>query len=179
MERIVLGFAKDEVQQKLQRMLGGSGYEIVAGCHSGAELIRTVRHRGDCIVIMGFKLPDATAEEIMEDLPEGCPMISLIRPDQQALISNCDIVLMPLPVNNVQLISTIDMLTGRARKKKKPKPERSEEDQRLITQAKQVLIEKYMMTEEQAHRFIQKRSMDSGSKFTDTAKYILSELGVF
>ena len=161
MERIVLGFAKDEVQQKLQRMLGGSGYEIVAGCHSGAELIRTVRHRGDCIVIMGFKLPDATAEEIMEDLPEGCPMISLIRPDQQALIS------------------TIDMLTGRARKKKKPKPERSEEDQRLITQAKQVLIEKYMMTEEQAHRFIQKRSMDSGSKFTDTAKYILSELGVF
>ena len=34
-------------------------------------------------------------------------------------------------------------------------------------------METYHMTEPQAHRFMQKRSMDSGSKLTDTARLIL------
>ena len=43
----------------------------------------------------------------------------------------------------------------------------------LITRAKELLMNRNCMTEEQAHRFIQKRSMDTGAKMVQTARKIL------
>ena len=53
-------------------------------------------------------------------------------------------------------------------------PQRSEEDKRLVAEAKAVLMDRHGMTEEEAHRFLQKQSMDHGAKLTDTAKMVLS-----
>ena len=177
MEQIILGFSKDETAQKMVRMLSGSGFTAAANCHSKAEIIRIANELPARPVIMGFKLADATVNEVYEDLPHDTPLISLIRADQQPLISYDEIFVMPLPINHAQLLSGLDVLMGGIRRRKKPK--RSDDEKKIIELAKQVLIEKHMMSEEQAHRFIQKRSMDTGSKFADTAKFILSELGVF
>lgn len=54
-----------------------------------------------------------------------------------------------------------------------PVPKRSAEDKLLITRAKELLMSRNCMTEEQAHRFIQKRSMDTGAKMVQTAMKIL------
>jgi response regulator NasT len=35
-------------------------------------------------------------------------------------------------------------------------------------------MDRYDMTEEQAHRFLQKKSMDNGAKLTDTARMVLA-----
>ena len=42
----------------------------------------------------------------------------------------------------------------------------------LIDEAKSLLMERHGMTEEQAHRFLQKKSMDSGAKMVQTAKLV-------
>jgi AmiR/NasT family two-component response regulator len=177
LERIILGFSKDETAQKIVKMLSGSGYKVIANCHSKAEIIRVANEMPECLVIMGFKLSDATVNEVFEDLPQGTPLISLIKAERQTLIAYDEIFIMPLPVNRVQLLSGLDVLMGGIRKQRRPK--RSDDEKKVIEMAKQVLIEKHMMSEEQAHRFIQKRSMDTGAKFAETAKFILSELGVF
>ena len=44
-----------------------------------------------------------------------------------------------------------------------------------MSQAKAVLMDRHGMTEEQAHRFLQKQSMDHGAKLTDTARLVLTE----
>ena len=54
-----------------------------------------------------------------------------------------------------------------------PVPKRSTEDKLLITRAKELLMSRNCMSEEQAHRFIQKRSMDTGAKMVQTAMKIL------
>ena len=61
------------------------------------------------------------------------------------------------------------------RKKQKNVPvERSEEQRRLIDQAKLILMERNHMTESEAHRYIQKTSMDSGTNIVETAQMVIS-----
>ena len=43
----------------------------------------------------------------------------------------------------------------------------------VLAQAKAVLMDRHGMTEEQAHRFLQKKSMDSGSRLVQTALLVL------
>ena len=46
----------------------------------------------------------------------------------------------------------------------------------MIRKAKELLMARNNMTEEEAHRYIQKRSMDNGTDLTETAQMILSLL---
>ena len=65
-----------------------------------------------------------------------------------------------MPLNVHDLINTVDMMVQsmeRARKKRRLKPKtRSEEEATLILEAKKILMERNNMSEEDAHRYIQK-----------------------
>lgn len=52
--------------------------------------------------------------------------------------------------------------------------ERSREEQELIKQAKELLMDRNHMTEADAHRYLQKCSMDSGTNMVETAQMIMS-----
>ena len=54
--------------------------------------------------------------------------------------------------------------------------ERTKEEQELVDRAKAILMERNQMTEEEAHRYLQKTSMDNGTSFTETAQMILGML---
>lgn len=83
---------------------------------------------------------------------------------------------MPLKVH--ELVSTMEMMAyameRRKRKKKFRQPERSQEEKETLQKAKEVLMERNHMTEEEAHRYIQKSSMDSGTGLVEAAQMILS-----
>jgi len=58
-------------------------------------------------------------------------------------------------------------------KKQRAKPKkRSEKEQKIINDAKALLMERNHMTEEEAHRYIQKCSMDTGTNLVETAEMI-------
>lgn len=62
-----------------------------------------------------------------------------------------------------------------ARKKRRQQPkQRSEEERMIVAQAKNLLMERNNMTEEEAHRYIQKCSMDSGTNLIETAQMVMS-----
>ena len=44
----------------------------------------------------------------------------------------------------------------------------------MIVQAKELLMQRDHLSEAQAHRYIQKKSMDAGKKMEDTAQEILN-----
>lgn len=58
-------------------------------------------------------------------------------------------------------------------KKKKAPPKRSPEEQKIIDEAKGLLIERNGMTEQEAFRYIQKCSMDTGRNMVESAQMIL------
>ena len=65
------------------------------------------------------------------------------------------------------------ILRSRKRKKKFVK-QKNNQDFELIKKAKDLLMERNNMTEEQAHRYLQKTSMNSGNSMLDTALMIIS-----
>jgi len=62
------------------------------------------------------------------------------------------------------------------RKRKEKQKGRTEEERATINKAKQVLMVRNNMTEEEAHRYIQKNSMDSGVNMVEMAEMILNLL---
>lgn len=172
-ERVVLAFSGTGAAEKIKNMLYGTGYDAEMVCRSKAELIRYISDIDRVLVIMGYKLPDAVADSVYEDMHEGQKLIAIVKPDMQSRIENHDILTIPLPISRQHLISSIEVFSGAIEKRAK-NSERSPDEENIIMRAKLYLMEVYMMTEEQAHRFIQKRSMDTGAKFIDTAKMILN-----
>ena len=53
---------------------------------------------------------------------------------------------------------------------------RSEREENYIKNAKALLMERNHLTEEEAHRYIQKSSMDNGTNMVETAQMILTLL---
>ncbi len=171
--RIVLAFSNDSAADKVRLMLEGAGFEIDnVICRSGAELIRRMENYDDAVAVMGYKLPDMIADEIFESLPDGSKLVSIVKPERLHDIENEDIFIIPLPVSRQKLISSLEVFTGNV-SSARGRAARDPEEARIIQQAKLLLRERFHMSEQQAHRFIQKRSMDTGAKFIDTARLIL------
>ena len=83
---------------------------------------------------------------------------------------------MPLKVHElIQTVETMSYTITRMRKKRRMEPKvRSEEEKRMLQDAKELLMVRNNMSEEEAHRYIQKRSMDNGTGLIETAQMILS-----
>lgn len=171
LERVILAFSKDDTAQKIKRMLDGSAYDVCMICHSASELLRSAADLDDTFIIMGYKIGDMLVDDIAYDL-NGVKIVAIVKAERQDMIENDDVFVIPLPVSRERLLSSIEVFLGHI-EKSAGSNKRTPEELKIIEKAKFYLMEKYMMTEEQAHRFIQKRSMDSGSKFIDTARLIL------
>ena len=79
-----------------------------------------------------------------------------------------------IPVNRGDLISTLRMLTDTQPHSPAAKEQRSESDKEIIGRAKALLMERNGMSEPDAHRFLQKRSMNSGESLVSVALSILN-----
>ena len=82
---------------------------------------------------------------------------------------------MPIKVND--LISTIEMILQaqiRRRRKSRTQPrKRNTQEQKTIDDAKALLMDKNNMSEEEAFKYIQKCSMDSGNTMVETALMVM------
>lgn len=139
-------------------MLDGSGYDVYTVCHSKAELLRTVSDMDEVLIIMGYKLPDGTVDDVYDDLMEGQKLMSIVKAERQSSIYNQDIFVVTLPLNRQLLINSVETFVGII-ERRKHRAKRTPEEEKIIRDAKAYLMETHRMSEEQAHRFIQKRSM--------------------
>ena len=162
MDRVVLAFSKDETADKIKMMLDGSGYDVYTVCHSKAELLRTVADMDEVLIIMGYKLPDGTVDDVME----GQKLMSIVKAERQSSIYNQDIFVVTLPLNRQLLINSVETFVGII-ERRKHRAKRTPEEEKIIRDAKAYLMEIHRMSEEQAHRFIQKRSMDTGANLME------------
>ena len=82
-----------------------------------------------------------------------------------------------MPLKVLDFIDTVYMIGDRMRREKKKKNkriERSEKDEEILNQAKLLLMERNGMSEEQAHHYLQKSSMENGCNLIEVAQMIIS-----
>lgn len=175
MDRLVVAFANEEAQKRILRLLSSDRWGCAACCTSGAEVIRTAHKLGSAIVVCGFKLRDMTAGDLAADL-RGCAVLLVVSSAVNLdLCEGENLYKLPTPAARSDFFATLDMLRRFEEKNlRHPPPKRREEEQKLIRDAKELLMDVNRMTEAEAHRFLQKRSMDNGMKLYETAQYILA-----
>ena len=76
------------------------------------------------------------------------------------------------------LLNTVNMMLQsmdrRRKKRRKELKNRDPKQQETIRKAKELLMTRNNMSEEEAHRYLQKSSMDSGTNMVETAEMVLS-----
>lgn len=174
MEKVIVAFENAKSSDRVREIVESSGTASCVICRSASEVKRMVRKQRVSAVICSFKLPDGSGEELFEDLPPSCAMLMVAVQSLLELCQNEDIFKLPSPVSRGDLIASVRMLVQMGHRLEKfVRPRRGEEELTLIDEAKAVLMDRHGMTEEQAHRFLQKKSMDSGAKMVQTAKLVL------
>ena len=178
MINIIVVFPKPEIAKSNKSLLVRNGFHVAGVCTTGLSAVSQADGLMDGIVVCGYKLADMLYSQLRELLPKGFEMLLMA---QGQYLNEClgnDIICLQMPVKAVELISTVRMMTEnmeRSRRKRKQMPkERSREDTEVIKDAKALLMVRNNMTEEEAHRYIQKSSMDSCTDMAETAQMILS-----
>lgn len=178
MTNIIVAFGKIEDAKSIKNVLVKNGFNVAAVCTSGAQALGYVDEFHDGIVICGYRLVDMICLELKENLPDGFEMVTMASQRVLSEVSATGIVGLAMPLKVHELINTIGMMSQnmvRRRKKLREKPKvRSEQDTITINAAKALLMERNHMTEEEAHRYLQKHSMDNGTSLVETAQMVLS-----
>lgn len=180
MINIIIALPKIDDARGIRSILLKNGFNVTGVCTAGAQVLSQIDGWNDGIIICGYKLNDMMYSELHDCLPEGFDM--LLTASQRAM-NDCldnDIVCLSMPFKVHDLVDTVSMMAHtiiRRRKKEKQKPkERNAEETALIKEAKELLMFRNNMTEEEAYRYIQKCSMDSGTNMVETAQMVLTML---
>ena len=176
MTSIIVAFPVSDDADRIKRLLKKNGFDNVLACTNAAQIINLINDIDHGIVICGYKLKDMIYSDLYNYLPQGVYMLLLASEDKisQCMIENITTVSFPLKIYD--LINAVNDIIIKQRKEikatSKPK-ERNEKQKLLINKAKELLMKNQNMTEEQAHRYIQKISMDSGNSMVETAEMVI------
>lgn len=178
MTNIIVVLPKLEDAKGIKNILVRSGFQVTGVCTTGAQAISQADGLHDGIIICSYKLVDMMYDHLHECLPYGFEMLLMA---SQSVINECygnDIVCLSTPLKVNDLVNTVSMMADnilRRRRRQRLQPRiRSEEEEMLIKQAKELLMSRNHMNEEEAHRYLQKCSMDSGTNLVETSQMVLS-----
>ena len=176
-QTVIVAFENGANSARIREILESEGEFSCLTCRSAAEVKRAVHKQHRSIIVCGFKLADETCEELFHDLRSDCFMLMVGPRARLELSENEGIFKLQSPIRRGELLASVRMLAQFQRyvPREKEPVRRGEEEQKLIARAKAVLMDRHGMTEEQAHRFLQKQSMDNGAKLTDTARLVLAD----
>lgn len=175
---IIVLFPKMEDAGNVRSLLVRHGFQVAAVCTTGAQALAQANILGDGILVCGYKYPDMIYAELKDALPIHFEMLLVAT---QRVLSECgdpDLMCVAMPIKGRDLLNTLALMAeqiARRRKRQRKKPGvRTEEEKKVLWEAKRLLMERNHMSEEEAHRYIQKCSMDSGTNLIETAQMVLS-----
>ena len=174
MDRIIIAFANGEAQNRIVELLRSQGV-TPAGCFStGAEVTRLVRKLGTACVVCGFKLQDMTAAALAENLRGLAPVLVISTAGRLAFCEGENLFKLAFPASRADFFSSLELLCQiEARQLRPPVMRKKLSEQKLVAQAKALLMDICRMSEAEAHRFLQKRSMDTGMRLAETAQLVI------
>ena len=175
---IIVIFPKAETARAIRDVLIRAGYHPIKIGTSAAAARAFLRTFEEGIIIAYYRLADESASHLAEDLDPGFSMIMVGPADVFDDYAYDDVLMLAAPFHKNVLISTVETLTAgrffQRRRHSAGNRRRSDSEQKLIENAKALLIERNRLTEEQAHRFLQKASMNRGLTLVQAAQIVLN-----
>lgn len=174
MNNVVVVFPKLEDAKSIRNLLVRNGMDVVGICTTGSQALNCMDDLGSGIVVCGYRFRDMLYTELKEQMGPGFEMLLLASQRVLAEKRPDGVIAVGMPLKVHELLDTIGMMEAAIRKNRKKSRQRSPREKAIIEKAKGLLMERNHMTEEEAHRYVQKRSMDNGNSMAETAEMIIS-----
>lgn len=179
MSNIIVAFSKRENAVNIRNILTRSGVSVSAVCTTGTKVLQYAELWNDGIVICGTRMQDMHYTQLRELLSENFGMLLVASADKWVDGLPDGVVGLPVPVRGYDLVETVGMLLENQKRRRRRRKEtgagrdRNVSQKKDIDRAKAVLMERNHMSEEEAHRYLQRTSMESGTNMAETAQMIL------
>ena len=164
-------------------MISSYGFDVIGICSSGSETMRKAREMQPSLVIVSYKLNDMMGSDLANNLGTFCGVILLATEGQKEWLNTLDddVVVMTYPINKAAFVQAIDIMVRMQCRigsltRRIHELTHSIEDKQLIDRAKRHLMQIHDIQEYEAHRQLQKLSMDSGQRMADVARIILEHI---
>ena len=170
MARIIIVGASEASRTQLSRLLASSGYSVYRLCAFSGELRRALTECEDGIVIITGGLTDARPDDIAADFGALFQFLLIGRPEALEACESPQIFKLSYPCSGSAVIGAVEMLSQLHYMRL---PHRSDEDRKLVEEAKGRLMRECGIDEPEAHRRMQQYAMRHGIKMTDYAQWLL------
>jgi response regulator NasT len=184
MNNVLIVSSSKKSRDFFEELLNIKSYEeiIIANCSSEARRILTERDFDLCIINAplsdGFGI-DLALDIVNKTIVQVMLIVtSEIADEVSAKVEDFGVFVVPKPISRQVFLNALKLITASSNRMKGLKNENDKlqkkiEDIRFIDRAKCTLIEYLKMTETEAHRFIEKQSMDLRISKKDVAIRIL------
>ena len=175
---IIVVLPRLEDAKGIKNVLVRGGFTVTGICTTGAQAISQMDGLQGGLVVCGYKLTDMVYSELHECLPPGFEMLLIASGHLLGQCGEGGIMCLTMPLKTGELLSTVGMMAEsiehRRRKAKQEPKTRTVEEEAAVRKAKELLMDRNHMSEGEAHRYLQKCSMDSGTNMAETALMVLA-----
>ena len=182
--RVVLADDDPIIRMDLREMLTGMKYDVVGEASDGQVAVELARKLSPDLVIMDIRMPELDGIEAARILTSEAvaPVLLLTAYSEPDLVQRATqagvIGYLVKPFRESQLGPAIEVTLARFREFEQVRKELSDvrealEARKVIERAKGMLMNRYGLSESDAFRRIQKRSMDSRKSMREVAEAIL------
>lgn len=163
--------AAEKFHTSLRELLPAGRYDPVHSAFDAAEARRRILESRYDIIVISAPLRDEFGTHLAQHFAEnsGAGILLLVKPehfsDVSAQVTPLGVLTLEKPTSPQLMLQCMELLCGtRERLRRMEQKSASIEDKmaeiRLVNRAKWVLIEKQAMSEQDAHRYIEKQAMD-------------------
>ena len=176
--------ASDSFTEKIMPLLPVTDYWPVTTAHSNSEARRRIVETAFDIVLINAPLPDDFGMRLAIDIctGSGAGVLLMVRNDQfddvYARVVGYGVLTLSRPTSMQMVAQNLRILCAtrermRRMEEKQTAVEEKIDEIRLVNRAKWLLIECLGMTEPEAHRYIEKQSMDRRVSKREVAQAVI------
>lgn len=183
--KIIIITKDDSLRRQLYTLLQSKSYSLATVRENNSQGIRMIRRIIPDLLIIDDDLPDLPGFDLAALFDwEELPIILLTKTLKPAMVNkarkNWWFTVLSLPYNDEALLVIIDSLLSMAKgfnslKKEHAKLKMEESRRKNLYLAKGMLMLKYGMSEDQAHKYLVKESMDSSQSLESLALQLIRE----
>ena len=180
----ILFVSKGELSAEFAQLFKEAGFSFITQVKSGNEARRTIDSKSVPMVVINAPLPDEFGHELAMFNEERLfsNTILLVNADILDTVEQkfygTTVIALPKPVSKRQLYKTLQFFKAQSYKMDKMQEENHRlsdklEELKVISRAKMLLMEHLHMSEEAAHKHLDKTSKDQRCLKKDVAKSII------
>lgn len=181
---ILIVCSKPELIKELRTLMLKQGYSSAEYSLSANEARRKLDFFEPELILINAPLQDELGIELVLDIADNTDAGIIILAKREHLeemqykLEKVGALILPKPINRTTLLQTakfaaLSRKSIKGLKHQNDDLEKKMQDRKVVEKAKWILVEKMNMTEPQAHRYIQKRAMDSRTSQLKVAEEII------